>query len=35
MSQQWYLGFGASDSLFQLNQDYRKSLAAVSDKEQT
>lgn len=35
MSQQWYLGFGASDSLFQLNQNYRKSLAAASDKEQT
>lgn len=35
MSQQWYLGFGASESLYQLNKDYRASLSSSSDKEQT
>ena len=34
MSSQWYLGFGASESLFNLNLDYRASLAADSEKVQ-
>lgn len=34
MSSQWYLGFGASESLFALNQDYRASLASENDKVQ-
>ncbi|HVL02005.1 MAG TPA: hypothetical protein VM553_19445 [Dongiaceae bacterium] len=35
MSHQWYLGFGASESLYQLNNDYRAALASVGEKEQT
>lgn len=35
MSNQWYLGFGASESLYRVNQDYRASLATDSDKVQT
>lgn len=35
MSQQWYLGFGASESLYQLNHEYRASLGMASDREQT
>lgn len=35
MSNQWYLGFGASESLFRLNQEYRASLATESDKSQS
>ena len=34
MSNQWYLGFGASEVLFQLNEDYRASLDNESDKTQ-
>ena len=30
----WYLGFGASETLFSMNQSYRDSLQAGSDKEQ-
>lgn len=30
----WYLGFGASEQLFQLNQDFHGSIASASDKEQ-
>ena len=30
----WYLGFGASEQLFKLNQEYKKSLTDQSDKEQ-
>ena len=30
----WYLGFGASQTLFQLNEDYKASLTGSSDKEQ-
>ena len=31
----WYLGFGASESLFAMNQAYRDSLQSGSEKEQT
>lgn len=34
MSMQWYLGFGASEALYKLNQDYRASLASDSEKVQ-
>lgn len=35
MSSQWYLGFGASESLYKMNQDYRMSLSNDSEKVQT
>lgn len=35
MSSQWYLGFGASESLFKMNQDYRASLVNDDEKAQT
>lgn len=35
MSQQWYLGFGASESLYQLNHEYRASLGMAGEKEQS
>ena len=34
MSQQWYLGFGASEALYQLNLDYRASLNGADEKTQ-
>lgn len=34
MSSQWYLGFGASESLFKMNQDYRASLINDDEKVQ-
>lgn len=35
MSSQWYLGFGASESLYKMNQDYRESLAKDNEKVQS
>ena len=35
MSSQWYLGFGASESLFKMNQDYRESLTKENEKVQS
>lgn len=35
MSLQWYLGFGASESLHQLNLDYRTALVSASDRDQS
>lgn len=35
MSSQWYLGFGASESLFKMNQDYRESRNRDDDKTQS
>lgn len=35
MSSQWYLGFGASASLFNMNQEYRASLVNDDGKVQT
>jgi len=34
MSQQWFLGFGASESLYQLNRDYRTTLTGADEKTQ-
>ena len=31
----WYLGFGASEQLFQLNQDFHASVSSASEKEQS
>ncbi|MEE2731553.1 MAG: hypothetical protein VYA55_12095 [Pseudomonadota bacterium] len=31
----WYLGFGASETLYAMNQSYRDSLASASEKEQS
>lgn len=35
MSSQWYLGFGASEALYRLNQEYRASLTSESEKAQS
>lgn len=34
MSSQWYLGFGASESLFKINREYRESLNRADNKAQ-
>ena len=30
----WYLGFGASETLYQMNNDFRASLSSSNDKVQ-
>ena len=34
MSNQWYLGFGASESLYRLNREYRASIGSAPEKVQ-